>query len=261
MPNFDIYVINLDKDKERLNKITEDLKPNEFTRVEAVYGPEIDIMSNNDINILAKYFTPKSVLGACLSHKKATKQFYETSSKEYGLILEDDAVPVNKNYIEEIESLIKNTPSDWDIIKLEYFPYNSSKNAFTIDFSAYLINKKSAEKLLKYKVTTYIDVLVNFYGLKIYNAPTRIFNQPLFNESSNKTSSLQYNPFTYFRILNFKGLRLGDYEFTFADILLYLLIIIVIIFVAIVILFILLKKYVKYNNSDKDLKISILKSL
>ena len=256
MPNFDIYVINLDKDKDRLNKITEDLKPNEFTRIEAVYGAKTDIMGNDDIHIFGKYFTPKSVLGACLSHKIATKKFYESSDKEYALILEDDAVPSNQNYIEEIEMLIKNTPSYWDIIKLEYFPYNSSKNGWTIDFSAYLINKKSAEKLLKYPVITYIDVLVNLYGLKIYNAPSRIFQQPLFNESNNKTASLSYNPLAYFRLFNFKALRIGNYEFTLADVLFYLIALIIVILIIIIIYFILFK-----NSSKKDLNISILNNL
>jgi GR25 family glycosyltransferase involved in LPS biosynthesis len=255
MPNFDIYVINLDKDKERLNKITEKLKPNEFTRIEAVYGATADIMNNNDIHIFGKCFTPKSVLGACLSHKIATKQFYETSDKEYGLILEDDAVPVNKNYIEEIEKLIKNTLPDWDIIKLAYYPYNASKNAFTMDFSSYIINKKSAEKILKYKVITYIDILINFYGLKIYNAPSRIFEQPIEIETSNKSKTFFLNPFKYIDTsLDYKCLRIDNYEFTIADTLLYLLIIFIII---IIIIFILFKKYFKYNL-NKDLKISIL---
>jgi GR25 family glycosyltransferase involved in LPS biosynthesis len=54
MVNFDIYVINLDKDTDRLTKITKKLDPNKFIRIPAVYGKEIDLNNNDDITPIKK---------------------------------------------------------------------------------------------------------------------------------------------------------------------------------------------------------------
>ena len=103
MPNFDIYVINLDKDKDRLQKFTKMIFPNPFTRISAIYGKNVDIMNNTQVFELSKYLTPYSVIGSGLSHKLAVQTFLNNSEKEIALIFEDDAEPTTPNYMKEIQ--------------------------------------------------------------------------------------------------------------------------------------------------------------
>ena len=86
----DIYVINLEKDVDRLEKITEALKPNQFTRIQGVYGKDLDVTQIDDVFYTSQYLTPKSAIGCALSHRKALSHFLQHSNKDYVLILEDD---------------------------------------------------------------------------------------------------------------------------------------------------------------------------
>ena len=65
---------------------------------------------------------PKSAIGCDLSHRKAIQTFLDTSNKPYGLIVEDDAEPLSKYFMEETMDAIKNAPTDWNIIT----PFNIS---------------------------------------------------------------------------------------------------------------------------------------
>uniref|UniRef100_A0A6C0DDK0 Glycosyl transferase family 25 domain-containing protein n=1 Tax=viral metagenome TaxID=1070528 RepID=A0A6C0DDK0_9ZZZZ len=228
--DFDIYVINLDKDTNRLEKINNNL--DNYIRIPGIYGQQEDFIKNNDIFYLSRYVCPKSTIGCCMSHRLATKTFLETSTKEYALILEDDAEPCFENYMEKINESIQNAPSDWDIIKLDYLPkYNIfDKTTYTkipsLLLTAYIINKKSAEKILKNKIIYYPDIQINFMGLNIYNNPEIIFEQTWDeeNHSNNRIQSV-YNIFGY-ESWNFKAIRIFEKEYTFGDLFLFILILI-----------------------------------
>ena len=230
--NFDIYVINLDKDIERLKKIKKHLNQTNFKRIPGVYGEHEIFVNNPDIFYTSKYFVPKSALGCALSHRLAMKTFLEESNKPFVVILEDDAEPTTHLYIDKIEESIRNAPPDWDIIKLDYAPninsgsYNKIPTLLT---TAYIINKKGAEKLLNHKMYYHFDIEKWFFGLTIYNNPEIIFKQVWDeNNNSNNRLSKTYNPFCYVdESLNFKAMRLGSYEFTYAEIALFLLLFII----------------------------------
>uniref|UniRef100_A0A6C0I0K0 Glycosyl transferase family 25 domain-containing protein n=1 Tax=viral metagenome TaxID=1070528 RepID=A0A6C0I0K0_9ZZZZ len=232
MSDFEIYVLNLDKDKDRLDEITKKLNPNKFTRISGIYGKNINMDEYPEVLISSKYLTPKSAIGCELTHRKAIKQFLYNSKLDYAVILEDDAVPVNNNCMEEIQRSIKNAPPDWDIIKLDYWPnYSSEYNTYpSLLTTGYIINKKSANKILDYKVIYHYDVDLNFTNLKIYNNPKIIFQQ-IWDEknASNNRIHESYNPFTsLYEGLNFKIIRVFNIEFTFADFILLFIIIIVV---------------------------------
>jgi GR25 family glycosyltransferase involved in LPS biosynthesis len=232
MTSFDIYVINLDKDTERLHQINEYLTPNSFVRISGVLGKEIDVHDYPEIFYLSKYLAPKSAIGCALSHRKAVQYFIDNSEKEYALILEDDATPVFDNYMEEIELAIQNGPKDWDIIKLDYWPdyktntYNNYPSMLT---TCYIINKKGAKKLLDHKIINHIDFDILFMDLNVYNYPVILFEQIwdknyVSNNRENETS----NPFsTIYLGLNHKFIRLFDYEVSFADLFLFLFILLI----------------------------------
>jgi len=219
---FDIYVINLDKDKSRLEEMTQKLYPHHFIRVPGIYGEEINVNKDEDIFFLSRHFTPKSAIGCNLSHRKAIRTFLNTSSCDYAVILEDDAIPVDPNFMDEIKKSIQNASSDWDMIKLDYL-----SSFFPVLNTANIINKKSARKMLEKKVYYHIDIDYLFFSdLKIYCNPKILFVQKWDekNNSNNKRVSY-YNPISYIHnVFNFKAIRFSDLEITFADILLFLLI-------------------------------------
>lgn len=224
MNRFDIYVINLDKDTQRLDDITKNLSPNAFIRIPAIYSKDIIPETNDDIFWTSKYLTPKSALAISLSHHLAVKTFLETSDKEYALVLEDDAIPVHPNYIEEINRTIDTAPPDWDIIKLDYSPKYSSNQEYNSLYSilttALLYNRKGAQNILESKIVYHFDHEMWYFGLNIYNNPRILFYQPGENvyESNNKKMDT-YNPFSYFGLFNSNTIRIFDSEYSFADVL------------------------------------------
>jgi GR25 family glycosyltransferase involved in LPS biosynthesis len=228
--DFDIYVINLDKDTNRLEKINKYL--DNYIRITGVYGEHEEFIKNNDIFNLSKYLCPKSALGCFMSHRLALKTFLETSDKDYAVILEDDAEPCFHDWYEKINESIQNAPGDWDIIKLDYLPKFTifDKSAYTkipsLITTAYIINKKSAEKILKHKMVYHIDIQYNFMGLNIYNNPEIIFQQVWDKNyvSNNRTKSF-YNIFGY-ECWNTKIIRIFNKECTFGDLFLFILILI-----------------------------------
>jgi GR25 family glycosyltransferase involved in LPS biosynthesis len=234
--NLDIYVINLDKDTERLTQITRRLSPNFFTRIPGVYGNDINPTEHSEILFTSKYLLPRSAIGCALSHRKAIQTFLDTSNKPYGLIIEDDAEPLSKYFMEETMDAIKNAPTDWNIIKLDYNPkYNVPHyhRLFSTATTAYIINKAGAEKFLRQPVVYHIDVDMNFYDLKMYNNPNIVFEQQWGkeNNSNNRKYSL-YNPFTYIHDgINYKILRILGSEYTVADLVLFLFVIALIIII------------------------------
>jgi len=219
---FDIYIINLDKDVDRLEKITTELRPNLFKRIKAINGNEHDFINEPSIYQTSKYFCPKSVLGCNLSHRLALKTFLDESKKDMALILEDDAEPIHKNYIERIEKCICSAPDDWDIIKLDWMrnlPFSDSKKEFLCGYSAfataYLINKKGANKILNNTIYWHYDIDINFYGLNIYNNNEKLFKQNWNNNgSNNQTMPFLITNIETIDILNYKILRVEDNEFS-----------------------------------------------
>jgi GR25 family glycosyltransferase involved in LPS biosynthesis len=234
--DFDIYVINLDKDTNRLEKINNYLD-DRYIRIPGVYGEHEEFIKNNEIFYLTRYLCPKSALGCFMSHRRALKTFLETSNKDYAVILEDDAEPCFHDWYEKINESIQNAPGDWDIIKLDYLPKFTifDKSAYTkipsLITTAYIINKKSAEKILKHKMVYHIDIQYNFMGLNIYNNPEIVFEQ-IWDEENNSNNRIKsfYNIFGY-ECWNFKAIRIFIKEYTFGDLILLVLFILILVFI------------------------------
>ena len=120
-PTFDIYLINLDKDTDRLEKFKTNISPNRFIRISGIHGNERDFYDNQEVFFTSRYLAPKSAIGCAMSHRLAAKKFLHKSDKPFVLICEDDAEPLFPDYIEKIEESIKNAPPDWDMIKYDYY--------------------------------------------------------------------------------------------------------------------------------------------
>jgi GR25 family glycosyltransferase involved in LPS biosynthesis len=232
---FDIYVINLDKDTERLEKIQARLSPNEFTRIPGIYGNGYDYSNDDSVYFTCKHMCPKSVIGCAKSHHLALKTFLETSNKEYVLILEDDAEPLYPEYINKIIQVLNNAPDNWDIIKLDWVSnipkLNSEFSLFSWLTTAYLINKDAAEQIINKKIIWHYDFDINFYGLNIYTSPEIIFKQTWNkeNNSNNRKVSIYPNSYEFLESMNFKILRIGENEYSWNDLIYFLLFLILII--------------------------------
>jgi GR25 family glycosyltransferase involved in LPS biosynthesis len=175
--DFDRYVINLPKNKERLEAITQiynnsDLSVVPFIRFEAVNGKEIDVKPfvSERVNdgIVALDTTgerlyhsqiTRGMVGCYLSHLEIYKKIQQ-SSKPYALILEDDAFFDSDIYQKGIRNLLQTIPPDWDIIMLGRMTFDPSHEV--IDHESYLelrkfwgtygylINQTGANKMLTY---------------------------------------------------------------------------------------------------------------
>jgi len=172
-----IYIINLNRSKDRWQKITDDLKlilplPTLY-RIEAVDASLITSMKHGSLNGI-KYeneldnCTP-SELACTLSHLKSIQQAY-TNDLPYVLIVEDDAMFSlhsywKKSLVEIIQDLNLFDP-EWSMLlvfstKVDY--KNTEKDFVrTVDYCgtvAYIMNRKGIKTILD----------------KIYNATTDTF--------------------------------------------------------------------------------------
>src|SRR3990172_8149651 len=107
-----IYVINLDKDKERLQKITENFKKYnlKFNRFPAVYGKDLskDELDNETTLLCRSILCNYGVVGCALSHKTLWKKLVDDINNDYYVILEDDATFDNNfvNILPKIEETL-----------------------------------------------------------------------------------------------------------------------------------------------------------
>jgi GR25 family glycosyltransferase involved in LPS biosynthesis len=232
---FEIYVINLDKDADRLEKMKKRLEPNEFKRIKGIYGNEYDFSNDDAVYFTCKYFCPKSVIGCALSHRLALKTFLETSEKEYLLLLEDDAEPMTNDYIEKTEEGIKNAPDNWDVVKLDwgksilkpiesYFK-KGFYNYYNACTTALIINRLGAKKILDNKIYWHYDNDLYFYGINIYNNPDKLFKQSwdIENDSNNRIKNMFTSDNQVLESLNFKIVRIFDKEYCWNEIILLIL--------------------------------------
>lgn len=159
-----IYWVNLDRSTDRKEKMEELFKDEVFNnidieRISAVDGKSsnIDEILNSNLDNQNNKFT--KIEHACLlSHLNTIKQSNEIDSNIV-LIMEDDMTLEYKPYWKEpIKDIIKNAPSDWEIILLCYIYDKHLNNEYTLSginntsissTGAYLINKKGVNKIMK----------------------------------------------------------------------------------------------------------------
>lgn len=171
---FDVYLINLDRNKDRLEKFTRfysktDLQNvKSFKRVTAVDGRTLDVrkfvsaQAWKELQDVSWYgyrtrhnqLTPGAV-GCYLSHLKVYKMI-RNAPHEYGIVFEDDVKFVKPDVYRQIRHTLSIVPSTWDILLLgcvchvcnKHETYQDLKHFFLMH--AYVIKKSSAIKILNY---------------------------------------------------------------------------------------------------------------
>lgn len=191
--NTDIFVINLDKDKDRWDYY-ENLNIPSFkiNRFNGIYGKDLDRNSLIESGVLAeKNVLKDGQLGCALSHMNLWNESLKYSGK-YLLVLEDDAI-IDKDIYKKINDLEDYLPKSWDVIFLggcnvygkkynEKFIIPTKYNKlYNLCLHAMLINKKSIPKLNKIMkpIMVPIDNQIrdNYKDLNVFYANPNLINQ------------------------------------------------------------------------------------
>ena len=247
-----IYVINLDQSKDRLNNITNNinkqLKKN-FTRIPAIYGKDLTNEElNKYTNIFCRYLCTPAMIGCGLSHIKTWKKCIENDDK-YSMIIEDDC-EFTDDFLQEFEKVIDEldkTDSNWDFLYLgclgDCSDVESSLNEMIfsslltkikasskqlntthifipsrpVGFHCYVISNSCAKKLISLfndKITYHVDVsfLDKSDNFSIYASKKRIAYQLASHDQSFNSGSF---PNTLNKILSVKDKNSISYSYHF----------------------------------------------
>jgi GR25 family glycosyltransferase involved in LPS biosynthesis len=185
--NTSTYVINMDKNKNRLERITtaymnSDIKEIPFHRFPAVVGKNVNIdewLTPTAIQELKDvenkqhrnfhYQLTRGAIGCFLSHYTLAKQLMTDKRNDYYLNLEDD-VTIQKDGFQKIQEAILNVPENWDFILFGYNRLVKKEQVgnFILPSGfwgthAMLMNKSGAKKLVDEVDTQKMDGQIDAY--------------------------------------------------------------------------------------------------
>ena len=205
-----LFVINMEKDKQRFQKLTKyynnsDLTTLPINRYEAIVGKQVppeNWLSNDALTesqlIEKKGFrthhhsVTRGGLGCFLSHYNLAKQLIQDKSVDAYLIFEDDTAMLPTTYNKIIKSL-QDSPKDWDILLFytiravghsENNTFNKLKSFWGMN--CYILNKNGAKKFVNEVDKTKIDGQVDCYL-------SRMIQQQKMNIYSSKTHFVSSN--------------------------------------------------------------------
>ena len=209
-----------------------------FKGVDAKMDDHLKYLDN--LTPYCKNFCPTGVIGCGLSHILLAKKLYENGT-ELAIILEDDAYPIISNLNVEIEKVISETPSNWDIIKLhcDFCKLNvSTTNIFQGSTAAYIINKSGLEKLSNLKLYNHLEIQLSMdSNFHIYKSKKNIFWADEKNSENRDNNSTFLSKFNFNKtgqktidnVLAFKIIKIFGYEVTGWNIL-YITILLIFVF-------------------------------
>ena len=192
----DIFIINLKKDKDKLNKTINELnkcniKTNKINKYDAINGKEIQFRYSDDIHPYCKLLCTDNMIGCGLSHIRLCRYLKE-KNYDHALILEDDIKidKCNLNIVlNNIINKFNNIDNKWDIILLFNQGYCPKENKLTAgklcgSTAAYIISARGMDKISNIKLIYHIDWLRNTKLFKTYVGP-KIFStyDPKFNDT------------------------------------------------------------------------------
>lgn len=205
-----VYVINLEKDTERLETISSSLNRQniEFKRFNGVLGSTVG--EDSRVTKACNSFCTDGMKGCALSHRSIWENMIENDYK-YIMILEDDA-HIKSSFDTDLQLLWDDVPEDFDILYLgshfycgDTSLYNKittaafmknvqelSSQVYKVEgcggFHAYIISQSCAKKFIEEKITFHIDIDVMKY-IKDNNLKAYAY-QPVLVTSGNNVSNL-----------------------------------------------------------------------
>lgn len=194
-----IWVINLDKSKDRLDKIKKNFDKLDlnFNRFKAIEGKKLDQnqIEENTSWLCRNILCNHGIVGCGMSHMGLWKQLLNDDTTDKYIILEDDAVLDKKSidiigkieqYIDKYNINMLNLYSfslvDNNNVKFEIDGFKFGKSSLTGYLTGYILTKKGAEIFLNNikKINYHIDFqigYVNFFkDLNIYASSPKIIS-------------------------------------------------------------------------------------
>ena len=219
------YVINLDKDSERLNSVKPELAKFNlpFQKIIGVPGSALHRDEKQRLaSTLCNAFCTPSMIGCAASHLKTWKTFLHESSGDVALICEDD-IRVMQDARRQLHNALKEVPSTFDLLYagcLQCHPTSSSWSAalfriltagkignekseiltqsiyvpqLALGTHCYLVSRRGAKKLIaifEQNISYHVDVQINanFRDLEVYAMHPPVAHQTFATNSSNNVS-------------------------------------------------------------------------
>ena len=200
-----IYIINLDKDIERLNNSYKQLNKYNiinYERYPAVYGNDCNTYELSTYTTdIGKLIASKSMIGCGISHINIWKKIVNERINKC-LILEDDFI-LKDDFLNKFNNIIDKTFIDYDMLfltnniihnknlKLYNIDDNFYKQLFISQTVGYIITLKGAEKILKYinKVSHHIDVELCISSI-LYNFNIISVKEPLIYQTFDTSNNI-----------------------------------------------------------------------
>jgi len=182
------YVINMDKDVERYNKIASyyhnsDLSELPLERYSAVDGKNVEPsywLTDDAINDFKQvlnngyrthhYQLTYGGIGCFLSHYNLAKQLLSEQKNIDAYIVFEDDTAIPRNLLSHIERNISELPEDWDYLMFYTIRANGEPSTNKLNklksfwgLNGYIINKKGARKLVEETNTNKIDGQIDSY--------------------------------------------------------------------------------------------------
>jgi glycosyl transferase family 25 len=226
-----VYLINMDKDTERLDSVTKECKKFNinFERFSGVNPLELsDEELDKYVTKTCQNICPNGLVGCAISHMKIYEDALKNNYKNI-LVLEDDVYFRDELY-EELDKAMSELPEDYDILYLGCLGWCDKKQVYNMDFyyllfyflskckskcknkkimnnkyihvpelplsaHAMIISNKGCRKLLHVirKINYHIDmtIAVKSNELNIYTTKKRLIYQTL-SDSNNSDMSSNY---------------------------------------------------------------------
>ena len=181
-----VYLINMDKDKERLITVTKycDELNIKFERFSGIDPKKLSQEEKNKyLSKFNQYFMPYGIIGCAYSHIYIWLDAIKNNYKNI-LILEDDIIFNKNNFYENLENAYNELPNDYDMFFIGYINNDTNiKNNFKYIYQpekifhethSYIISLKGCKKIMKIiknnKINKPIDHIIpkNKHLLNIY---------------------------------------------------------------------------------------------
>lgn len=224
-----VYVINLEKDKERLKEFDTQMSKNriKYERFNAIVGSKV--LKDDRLTNYCNTFCTDGMKGCALSHRTIWDSMVKNGYRNV-MICEDDAM-IPESFDTKFQSIYYQIPKDYDILYLGclfgckdnsslnklitkisgYEPEDINSDVYkikgTIGTHCYIISLEGAQKFIDKPITFHIDTQL-MYWIKTYNYTSYAIN-PLLVDSSQDNSSISD---TYPKLLNslFKGIPINN---------------------------------------------------
>ena len=225
-----VFVINLDKDKQRLEKIDASLRKQgiSYERIPGILGSTVK--DDDRLTGFCNIFCTDGIKGCALSHHTAWEQMIQNGYSRI-LVFEDDAI-IPPDFDEKVRDVMARLPQDYEVVFLgcrffcsnksvtqkvghvvmgttpEPFEENISRVTGSLGAHAVLYTSDFVKKIIGQPINTHIDIQLQHW-IKHFNSKAYGVNPEIVDTSPNVNTSNIGDSFP-----PLANKFLGNFEFT-----------------------------------------------